>query len=238
MKAKLLVTLLFAAISVSTMGQDTKEYKTYVKNDRLVHYCNHNGITIVVDVTYNGLFEPHISIINDTGHEILFEPKKIKAYCYGIKNYPFDGGRNHLTPYFDKGMSLSDLEGKTTLVKDSLSIYSFEKYGRKKSNAIFWGNVLASAIVATADAIAEPNTPEGRYWTRAHQEEIVAEGEVKRRFELARINEGYWRANTIFDMTEHNGFIGLKKRKTDHIVLEIPVDGEVFTFFVDNRKRY
>ena len=238
MKIKLLVTLLFAAISVSTMGQDTKEYKTYVKNDRLVHYCNHNGITIVVDVTYNGLFEPHISIINDTGHEILFEPKKIKAYCYGIKNYALDSGRNYLTQYFDRGMSLSDLEEKTTLVKDSLSIYSFEKYGRKKSNAIFWGNVLASAIVATADAIAEPNTPEGRYWTRAHQEEIVAEGEVRRRFELARINEGYWRANTIFDMTEHNGFIGLKKRKTDHIVLEIPVDGEVFTFFVDNRKRY
>lgn len=238
MKAKLLVTLLFAAISASAMAQDTKEYKTYVKNDRLVHYCNHNGITIVVDVTYNGLFEPHISIINDTGHEILFEPKKIKAYCYGIKNYAFDGGRNHLTPYFDRGMSLSDLEKKTTLVKDSLRIYSFEKYGRKKSNAIFWGNVLASAIVATADAIAEPNTPEGRYWTRTHQEEIVAEGEVGRRFELARINEGYWRANTIFDMTEHNGFIGLKKRKTDHIVLEIPVDGEVFTFFVDNRKRY
>lgn len=238
MKAKLLVTLLFAAISASTMGQDTKEYKTYVKNDRLVHYCNHNGITVVVDVTDDGIFEPHISIINDTGHEILFEPKKIKAYCWGIKNYTFDSGRNLLTHYFDRGMSISDLEDKTTLEKDSLRVYTYEKYRRKQSNAIFWGNVLAAAIVGTVDAIAEPNTPEGRYWARAHQEETVAEGEVRRRFELARINEGYWRANTIFDMTEHNGFIGLKKRKTDHIVLEIPVDGEVYTFLVDDRKRY
>ena len=35
MKAKLLVTLLFAAISTSTMGQDTKTYKTFSQDDRV-----------------------------------------------------------------------------------------------------------------------------------------------------------------------------------------------------------
>ena len=66
----------------------------------------------------------------------------------------------------------------------------------------------------------------------------AVEGEAQRGIEMQRIDEGYWRANTIFDMSEHSGFIALKKRKADHIVLEIPVDGEVYTFLVDNRKRY
>lgn len=231
MKKNVFLTLLFVVSSINAMGQDTKDYRTYVKNDRLVHYCNYRGITVVVDVTGSGLFEPHISIINDTGHEILFEPKKIRAYCYAIKNQGKET-RNLLTRYFDQNVD------KSPLVKDSLKVYTYEKYYRKESNAIFWGNVLASAIVAIADAVAEPNTPESRYVARAHQEEIMVEGEIRRRYELRRINEGYWRANTIFDMSEHSGFIGLKKRKTDHIVLEIPIDGEVYTFLIDNRKRY
>jgi hypothetical protein len=39
-------------------------------------------------------------------------------------------------------------------------------------------------------------------------------------------------------MTEHCGFIGLKRRKADHIVLEIPVNGDVYTFLIDDRKKY
>lgn len=234
----MLVTLLFAVFSVSSsMAQDAKEYKTYVKNDRLVHYCNYNGITVVVDVTDYGLFEPHISIINDTGKEILFEPKKMKAYCFGIKHYGNET-RNQLTPFFKRGLTISDLEQKTTLVKDSIRIYTYEKYYRSQSTAMFWGNALAAVIVGVADAAFEPNTPEGRYWARAHFEEMAEEGNAQRRYELARIDEGYWRANTIFDMSEHTGFVGLKRRKTDHIVLEIPVGDELFTFFVDNKKRY
>ena len=127
---------------------------------------------------------------------------------------------------------------KSPLVKDSLRVYTFEKYANKQSNAIFWGNVLAQTLVATVDAVVQPNTPEARYWARAHQEEMAANGEAARAYELQRINEGYWRANTIFDMTEHSGFIGIKRRKADHIVLEIPVDGEVYSFLIDARKKY
>lgn len=232
MKKVFQLLLFMSLISMNTFGSDDlKEYKTYVKNDRLVHYCNYNGITVVVDVTEGGLFEPSITIINDTGHEILFEPQKIKAYCYAIKNHGKET-RNMLARYFDLGLD------KSPLVKDSVVVYTYEKYFRKQKNNIWWGNMLASVIVGGIDATIEPNTPEGRYWARAHQEEVLENGAVQRRYELQRINDGYWRANTIFDMTEHNGFIGLKKRKSDHIVLEIPVDGEVYTFLIDNRKRF
>ena len=79
MKKMFTFLLMTVAFVISASAQDAKEYKTYVKNDRLVHYCNHEGVTVIVDVTESGLFEPQISIINDTGNEFLFEPKKDHA---------------------------------------------------------------------------------------------------------------------------------------------------------------
>ena len=84
MKKIFLAFLLAVSFVTTATAQDQKVYKTYVKNDRLVHYCNYKGVTVIVDVTESGIFEPQISIINDTGHEFVFEPKKIKAYCYGV----------------------------------------------------------------------------------------------------------------------------------------------------------
>ena len=60
-----------------TAQTDQKEYKTFVKNDHHVYYCTHNGVTVVVDPTVDGLFEPHITIINESGHEFLFEPRRL-----------------------------------------------------------------------------------------------------------------------------------------------------------------
>ncbi len=231
MKKSILLTLLCATLFTGAKAQDTKEYKTYVKNDYLIHYCNHKGVTVVVDVTEGGLFVPNISIINDSGHEIIFEPKKIKAYCYAVKGHPKET-RNMLTRYFDMGMDM------TPLVKDSLMIYPYEKYKSKRNSSMFWANTLVTVLVGTADAALSKDTPDDRFWARKHTEDMIDEGEAQRGIEMQRIDEGYWRANTIFDMSEHSGFIALKKRKADHIVLEIPVDGEVYTFLVDNRKRY
>ena len=53
---------------------------------------------------------------------------------------------------------------------------------------------------------------------------------------LKRIDEGYWKANTIFDGSEHQGFIAIKPVKTTYLILDIPVDGEMFHFVVDSKK--
>ena len=78
MRKMFTLLLLTTACVLSTTAQDAKEYKTYVKNDRLVHYCNHEGITVIVDVTESGLFEPHISIIN----EAQSPASLVRSLCY------------------------------------------------------------------------------------------------------------------------------------------------------------
>ena len=227
---KRIVTLwvLMAACCIGTWATDGKEYKTYVKNDRLVYYCNYRGITVVVDITEGGLFQPSINIINETGHEFVFEPKKIKAYSYAVDAYPKER-RNLLMRYFDMGFD------KSSLVKDSVRVYSADRYLRIRSKAMWWHDLLSEVVASTIDAAVTNNSPESQFVRRIRAEERSEENEATRQAELKCIDENYWRANTIFDNSEHHGFIALKKRKTDHVVLEIPVDGEVFTFLVDSR---
>ena len=83
MKKIISLCLLMAYGCLSVMAtQDAKEYKTYVKDNHRVYYCTNQGISIVVDPSPRGLFEPHITIINDSGHDFVFEPKEIRAYAY------------------------------------------------------------------------------------------------------------------------------------------------------------
>jgi hypothetical protein len=104
---KLISSLLMAFVCIGAMAeQDTKEYKTYVKNDHHVFYCSHNGILVVVDPTIGGLFEPHITIINDSGHEFLFEPKKIKVSAYAIPGNTHKGTRYRTERFLSRGDTL------------------------------------------------------------------------------------------------------------------------------------
>lgn len=54
--------------------------------------------------------------------------------------------------------------------------------------------------------------------------------------EIKRIREQYWRANTIFDGEEHEGFIAIKPVKSQYLILDIPVNGENFHFIINNKK--
>ena len=134
----LLVCLLMAMIGASATAQtDQKEYKTFVKNDHHVYYCTHNGVTVVVDPTVDGLFEPHITIINESGHEFLFEPKKITAQAYGIPGNTYKSTRYRVERLLEKGDTLG-------FEKDVLTIYTPEKYQKKASRTLWWAGLRTS----------------------------------------------------------------------------------------------
>ena len=228
---KLISSLLLAFVCATAMAEpDTKEYKTYVKNDHYVFYCSHNGVHVIVDPTVGGIFEPHISIINNSGHEFVFEPKKIKAYAYAIPGNTYKDTRYRVERFFERGDTLG-------FEKDELQIYTPDKYSKKRSNSIWWGSFVSELVAAGLESIG-PDDPRHEYWNDVRRERRIEDAEDARQLEKARISEGYWRANTIFDRSEHEGFIGIKKVKTKYIILDIPVDGENYHFVIDNNKRY
>ena len=80
MNKLIISTLLMGFVCLGAMAEvDTKEYRTYVKNDHHVFYSFHNGIHVIVDPTVGGIFEPHITIINESGRDFVFEPQSTKV---------------------------------------------------------------------------------------------------------------------------------------------------------------
>ena len=221
-----------AFVCIGAMAeQDTKEYKTYVKNDHHVFYCSHNGILVVVDPTIGGLFEPHITIINDSGHEFLFEPKKIKVSAYAIPGNTYKGTRYRTERFLSKGDTLC-------FEKDELQVYTPEKYTKKRVNSMWWSDFLGEVLVAGVETLASTGDKRTEYWNDVRRDRRNQEAEAERKAERERISEGYWKANTIFDRSEHEGFIAIKPIKSQYIILDIPVDGENFHFLIDNNAHY
>ena len=229
---KLISSLLMAFVCIGAMAEeDTKEYKTYVKNDHHVFCCSHNGILVVVDPTIGGLFEPHITIINDSGHEFLFEPKKIKVSAYAIPGNTYKGTRYRTERFLSRGDTLC-------FEKDELTMYTPEKYTKKRVNSMWWSDFLGEVLVAGVETLASTGDKRTEYWNDVRRDRRNQEAEAERKAERARISEGYWKANTIFNCSEHEGFIAIKPIKSQYIILDIPVDGENFHFLIDNNAHY
>lgn len=227
---KLISTVLMAFVCLGAMAEvDTKEYRVYVKNDHHVFYCEHNGVTVVVDPTADGLFYPHITIINESGHDFVFEPKKIKVHAFAIPGNTMKSTRYRVERFLAKGDTLG-------FEKDELMVYTPEKFNKKLKRTLWWANFLSTAVVAVVNSVGE-QTEESRYRQMVNAEK-QNEAYNETRAEIDRVCEDYWRANTIFDCSEHEGFIAIKKVKTKYLILDIPVDGENFHFLIDNYKKY
>ena len=228
---KILLCLLMAMIGSAVMAEtDSKEYCTFVKNDCHVFFCSHRGITVVVDPTEGGIFEPHISIINETGRAFVFEPKAITAEAFAIPGVDSKSTRYRTDRWVSKGDT-------AYLERDLLTVYTPEKYAKKVSRSMWWGNLLGEMLVAGVESIGETSDRE-QFWYDVRRERRMEQAEADRQAEIKRISEGYWRANTIFADEEHEGFIAIKHVRTKYLRLNIPVDGETFHFIIDAQKHY
>lgn len=225
-------TLLAAVCLLLTVGAnatDDKEYKYFIRNDKHVCYCTSGGVTVIVDPSPAGICQPVITIINESGNEFVFEPRDIKAYTYGIPKQKDIWERRHVKMWFDCGYSTDKLE------RDSLEVFSYEKYRRITSRTQWWGAFISNVILSAADgAVANDNN--GLYWMIGRSERRSEQSSMQRNQILKQIDDSYWRTNTIFDGEEHHGFIVIKESLSDQLVLQIPVNGELFEFFVQDWK--
>ena len=239
---KLFFSLMMAFVCGGAMAEeDTKEYKTFVKNDYHVFYCSHNGVTVVVDPTQGGIFEPHISIINESCREFIFEPQKITASAFAIPGVSSKSARYRVERFLAKGDTLG-------FDKDQLKIYTPEKYIKVENKANFWATLLVGvvngAVKVGANALRgdDNRSPEERAADRLiedkYDDRLYQEMSNEHQQEIKRIKEQYWRANTIFDGEEHEGFIAIKPVKSQYLILDIPVNGENFHFIINNNKKY
>lgn len=226
MKRLLSLWVLTATFTFGTYAQEgTKEYKTYVKNDRLVHYCTHNGVTVVVDPVDFGKWDITLTIINKSGHEILFEPKLIKARCYTASGNHPEEIKHNLERFLKIKLDTA------ALPKEELKIFASGKGRSERYNT--WGiGENASTLTYICKRLDEISALQGKnmYASRVLPYQN-GENERLRKFLMHQ-----WRANTLPDFSESQGYVLIDGIKADHVLLEIPVDGETYTFLLYDKE--
>lgn len=208
-----MITPLFAM--AASNNEDSVKYGNFVRNDQTIYYGLFHNISVTVD-TSNGLDVPIISIANNGTSEFLFNPRSIRASVYHVSNLPKEFA--HYINNF-----ILDRAGLSQLDKDSLIIYNYNEYTKKRSRSTYWADMLSDAIIGLAYSDGSDASKLLQYKAQEDMEDAKVQ-------ENKRIEEGYWRSNTIFPGTSHQGFIAIKKFKGDNLVLDIPVDGTVFHF--------
>ena len=228
MKKLLSLWMLVTAFAFGAYAQqDTKEYKTYVKNDRLVHYCTHQGVTVVVDPVDFGKWDITLTIINKSGHEILFKPQLVKARCYTASGNLANEVKHSLERFLKSKLDTASLP------KEELEIYSSGKGITRRSNSYAIGE-YGSTLTYICKRLDEISALQGKnmYASRVLPYQN-GENERLRKFRMHQ-----WCANTLPDFSECQGYVLINGIKADHVLLEIPVDGETYTFLLYDKEDY
>ena len=221
--ARTMLTAACLLLAVGLKAEDVKEYKTFIKNDMRVHYCTSNGVTVMVEPSGGDICKPTITIVNESGTDFTFNPSDIKVFTYAIPKQRDRWERHHVQLWFSSGNDPQQLE------RDPLTLYSFS--GQSGTGSVDVG-INSRGIVDELRRIRE-NMNTVSSVERMPYVETRSEREQKN---LRSIYVGWWRSNTVFDGEALYGYISIKNDYNDQVILQIPVNGEMFEFFVEGWK--
>ncbi|MDY0154827.1 MAG: hypothetical protein RBR72_09720, partial [Prevotella sp.] len=202
-----------------------KQYGNFIKDGRPVQYCADKGLLIIV-APGNDYTKPVIVLRNKTGKAFDFNPKGISVYALAMK-----GVKSKDTRYLTTAKYIKDGGKKENIERDSLPIYSYSKYISKVSNQQAWANVLGGLADGAIDAMVyNSQSTTDRILLDQNNEQRYRENAKEDEAQIKKIVDGYWKENTIFNNTEHSGFVAFKGIKTDNIIYSISVNGEKYEF--------
>ncbi|MBP8934496.1 MAG: hypothetical protein KBG68_02195 [Prevotella sp.] len=209
----------------TTNLMQAKQYGSYIKDGRCVQYCVDKGLVIIVDPR-NDYTTPVIVLRNKTGKAFDFNPNGISVYALAMK-----GVKSKDTRYLTTAKYIRDGGNEKNVERDSLTIYPYSKYIKKIRNQQTWGNVIGGMILGAADGLAyDSKSTTDQILINQHQDSLYKENAKEDEAQMKQIVDGYWKENTIFNNTEHSGFIAFKGIKTDNIIYSITVNGEKYEF--------
>ena len=209
----------------TTNLMQAKQYGSYIKDGHCVQYCADKGLLIIV-APGNDYTMPVIVLRNKTGKAFDFNPDGISVYALAMK-----GVKSKDTRYFATAKYIENGGKKENVERDSFPIYPYSKYISKIRNQQIWGNVLGGMLHGAADGLAyDSQSTTDRILLDQNQEQRDKENAKADEAQMKKIVDGYWKENTIFNNTEHSGFIAFKGVKTDNIIYSISVNGEKYEF--------
>lgn len=231
-----------------------KEYGIYMKDGQSIYYFKHQGLLISLYLTLNNsygkYYTPYIDIQNFTGRSLLFNPLSITAKTYDknkevVQDLEVLSYEQYMKKVKNKQAWSAALYGMAQGLAASGAGYS-------SSTTNFSGNGYTSSYTSASGFIGNTygymnatassySTVYGKSHTQSYNGAAAYAAQqnasnntnayLQQQYQIkAQINEGYAKVNTLQNQTQYAGYFNIKYKKSDNMVINIPINNTIYTF--------
>jgi len=234
-----------------------KEIKSYYKDGKTYQYYVHNGISVTmhlsIEKNYGKYYVAYISIENLTGKSFNFNPNNIKAVY--IKNEEYYTGEvlssneyirkvnnrqawNAALVAFGESYSANQAGYSSSSTTSTTSGYS-NSYG---SASGYYGDTYGSVYGSSStygSSTTRSNTQSydgaANYAAQQNAQRNISNYQNQQYQIKSVLNQGYLKLNTLDNEQRMVGYVNIKYRSTDKVKVTIPVNGENYDFWWNNK---
>jgi hypothetical protein len=233
-----------------------KEYGSFLKDGKAVQYFIHNGFVIAmhlsIESSYGKYYTAYISIENYNDKRVDFYPENITSnsnkndievqlevlsynqYMKKVNNVQawnsFFVALGEVSAASKAGYSSSTTTTNASGYSNSsgyTSGYFGNTYGSVSSNVRTYGNLTSNSTSYNYDATAN-------YYAQQNASRNIINYNSQQYSIKESIDQGYLKSNTIFSNQRINGYINIKFKKADIIIVTVPLNGENYSFVWNN----
>lgn len=231
-----------------------KEYGIYMKDGQSIYYFKHQGLLISLYLTLNSnygkYYTPYIDIQNFTGRSLLFNPSSITAKSYNRKKEVFQD--LEVLSYEQYMKKVKNKQAWSAALYGIAQGVAASGAGYSSSTTNFSGNSYTNSYATASGFIGNTygymnatassySTIYGRSHTQSYNGAAAYAAQqnasnntntyLQQQYQIkAQINEGYAKTNTLQNQTQYAGYFNIKYKKSDNMVINIPINNTVYTF--------
>ena len=231
-----------------------KEYGVYIKDGQSIHYFKHQGLLISLSVTQNNnygkYYTPYIDIQNFTGKSLLFNPSSITAKTYDRKKSLFQD--LEVLSYEQYMKKVQTKQAWNAALYGMAQGVAASGAGHSSSTTNFSGSGYTNSYASASGYIGNTygymnatassySTVHGKSQTQSYNGAAAYAAQqnasnntnayLQQQYQIkAQINEGYAKINTLQNQTQYAGYFNIKYKKSDNMVINIPINSTVYSF--------
>ena len=207
----------------------TKTMQSFIKDGQPVEYYSYNGINISLALSeqrqYGKYYVAYITIENLTGHPFNFFTSTIQA-TYTRKNKETNGIVLTNAEYMK-------IVNRRQAWNTAINTYNENSAARGAGYSYSNSNSRISAYNQTATINSNSRTYNAAngYIAQQNAQNNINNFQNEQQQIKSVLNQGYLKDNTIDNQQKIIGYVNIKFEKSDKITINVPVNGEVFSFY-------
>lgn len=231
-----------------------KEYGIYMEDGQSIYYFKHQGLLISLCLTlnkdYGKYYTPYIDVQNFTGKSILINPSSIIAKTYNKKKEAFQD--LEVLSYEQYMKKVKNIQAWNVALYSMAQGVAASGAGYSSSTTTFSGNGYTNSYASASGYIGNTygymnatassySTVYGKSQTQSYNGAAAYAAQqnasnntnayLQQQYQIkAQINEGYAKTHTLKNQTQYAGYFNIKYKKSDNLIIDIPLNNTVYSF--------